>query len=124
MSKTFKVRTGSAEGFFNRSLDRARKLDRGERLPEEVSITFEDTDDFLKVLSPERIRVLKEIRLGPASLAVLALNLKRDRTAVRRDVRVLASSGLVKTHEVINPGHGRQKIVEPLAARYTLTATI
>jgi hypothetical protein len=41
-----------------------------------------------------------------------------------RDVRVLESFGLLKIREQQNPGHGIMKVVEPLAERYYLTATI
>jgi len=41
-----------------------------------------------------------------------------------RDVRLLESFRLLKTREAANPGHGRQKIVAPLAARYQLVANI
>jgi hypothetical protein len=41
-----------------------------------------------------------------------------------RDVRLPESLGLPKTREVPNPGHGRQRIVAPLAGRYQLVANI
>ena len=50
--------------------------------------------------------------------------LKRDRTAVRRDVRILTKFGLVNTYEETNPGHGRRKIVGPLASKCELVTTI
>ena len=51
MSKTkVTLRTGSTEDFFNRLLDRARKLDRGETLPPGITISFEDPEDLLEVL--------------------------------------------------------------------------
>jgi predicted transcriptional regulator len=124
MSKTVKVATGSVDAFFKRSLERACKLDSGDKLAEEIRVTFEDPSDLVKVLTPERIRVLREVRFKPSPLSILAVKLKRDRTAVKRDVKVLTSSGLVKTHEEVNPGHGLQKVIEPLAKKYTLTATI
>jgi hypothetical protein len=36
----------------------------------------------------------------------------------------LVSSGLVKTHEEPNPGHGRRRVIEPLASKFELVATI
>jgi predicted transcriptional regulator len=54
----------------------------------------------------------------------LAIVLGRDRSAVRRDVKVLESLGLLRTQRQKNPGHGQMKVVEPLAAKYQLTATI
>ncbi|HYL76080.1 MAG TPA: hypothetical protein VEU96_17855 [Bryobacteraceae bacterium] len=122
--KDLDVGTGTAKDFFERSLRRARKLDQGERLPAEMRLTFEDPSDLLRALTVQRVRVLHAVRKKPAPVSDLAVVLKRDRTAVKRDVKILASLGLVKTHEEKNPGHGRRKIIEPLAAKYELVATI
>lgn len=89
-----------------------------------MRLTFEDPADLIRALTVQRVRVLRAVRKKPAPVSDLALVLKRDRTAVKRDVKILASLGLVKTHEEKNPGHGRRKIVEPLAAKYELVATI
>ncbi len=124
INKNLKVSTGAVEEFFKRSQDRARKLDRGERLPTELRLTFEDPADLLRVLTAQRVRVLRAVRKKPAPVTELAIVLKRDRTAVKRDVKILTSFGLVKIHEETNPGHGRRKIVEPLASRYELVANI
>ena len=118
------VTTGSAKDFFERSLERARRLDRGEKLPAEIRLTFEDPADLMRVLSAERIRMLHAIQVKPSPISDLANVLKRDRKSVSRDVKVLESFGLVKAHERPNPGHGQMRIVEPLAARYQLVATI
>ncbi len=123
-AKNLKVSTGTVEGFFERSLNRARKLDRGERLPMEMRLTFEDPADLLRVLTAQRVRVLDAVRRKPAPVSDLAIVLKRDRTAVKRDVRILTAFGLVKIHEETNPGHGRRKIVEPLASKCELVTTI
>ena len=122
--KNLNVSTGTVEAFFERSLDRARKLDRGRKLPTELRLTFEDPADFLRALTTQRVRVLHAVRKKPAPVSDLAVVLKRDRTAVKRDVKILISLGLVKIHEETNPGHGRRKIVEPLASKYELVATI
>ena len=116
--------TGTADEFFARSRERARKLDRGERIPAEIRVVFEDPADLLQVLSTERIRLLHAVRTKPIPVSQLARELKRDRQAVMRDVRLLESFGLLKTQEAPNPGHGRQRIVAPLAARYQLVANI
>lgn len=118
------VTTGSAKDFFERSLERARRLDRGEKLPAEIRLTFEDPADLMRVLSAERIRMLHAIQVKPSPISDLANVLKRDRKSVSRDVKVLESFGLVKTHKRPNPGHGQMRIVEPLAARYQVVATI
>lgn len=122
--KNIKASTGTVDAFFERSLNRARKLDRGEKLPTEMRLTFEDPSDLLRVLTTQRVRVLHAVRKKPAPVTDLAILLKRDRTAVKRDVKILTSFGLLKTHEETNPGHGRRKIIRPLASKYELVATI
>ena len=42
---------------------------------------------------------------------------------VRRDVAKLEQAGLVRTREEVNPGHGRVKIVEPVAMSFRLRAS-
>jgi len=116
--------TGTADEFFARSRERARRLDRGERIPAGIRVTFEDPADLLQVLSTERIRLLHAVGTKAIPVSQLARELKRDRQAVMRDVRLLESFGLLKTRETPNPGHGRQRIVAPLAARYQLVANI
>jgi predicted transcriptional regulator len=81
-------------------------MDRGEKLPAEIRITFEDPSDLMRMLSAQRVRVLHAVRIKPTPISSLAAILKRDRKAVSRDVKVLESFGLVKTHEASNPGHG------------------
>lgn len=123
--------TGSVSDFFNRALEHAAKLDRGEKLPDEIRVMFEDPADLVRALSAERVRVLQVIRAGldesesrATTLSSLAATLKRDRKSVVRDVTVLEKLGLLTTHRRSNPGHGVVKVVEPLAKKYRLTATV
>jgi predicted transcriptional regulator len=118
------VSSASVEAFIGRSLERARRLDRGEKLEPEITMTFEDPADLVRVLSAERVRVIHALREKPAPVSELAATLRRDRKAVKRDVTLLESFGLVNAREEINPGHGRRRIIEPLAAKYQLVATI
>jgi predicted transcriptional regulator len=118
------VSSGPVEAFIGRSLERARRLDRGEKLAPEITMTFEDPADLVRVLSAERVRVIHALRQKPAPVSELAATLRRDRKAVKRDVTLLESFGLVSAREEINPGHGRRRIIEPLAAKYQLVATI
>ena len=59
----------------------------------------------------------------PAPVSDLAIVLKRDRTTVGLDIKILILFGLVKTREETNPGHGRRKIVE-LASKCDLVTTM
>ena len=125
MIKKVKLDTGTVAEFFERSKVRAEKLDRGEKLPAEFRITFEDPADLLRAISPERLRVLYTIRRKTKpTISRLAIILKRDRRAVSRDVKLLEGLGLLRTRNEANPGHGVMTVVEPLAEKYHLEATV
>jgi predicted transcriptional regulator len=121
------VSAGTVEEFFKRAHEDAKKMDRGKLLPTEVRVTFEDPIEMLRALSVERMKVIRTVQRHHAAkptVSKLAVMLKRDRKAVSRDVKVLESLGLLKTREQLNPGHGIMKVVEALAEKYHLTATI
>jgi predicted transcriptional regulator len=123
--KTVTLTTGTLDEYVKRSKDRAKKLDRGEKLPAEFRITFEDPADLLRVISAERLRVLRTVRTRTKpTVSGLAIILKRDRRAVSRDVKLLEGLGLLRTRDEANPGHGVRTIVEPLAEKYHLEATV
>ena len=118
------VTADGAAGFFRRAGEHARRLDRGVSLAPEITVTFESVGDMLRVLSAERVRLLRVARERATPISVLANGLDRDTRAVSRDVDLLESFGLLRTRYETNPGHGRRRIVEPRAAKYQLTATI
>jgi predicted transcriptional regulator len=118
------IKTGSAGEFFHRVRERAEKLDRGESLPTEMTISFEDPMELISILTSERVRLLRRAKGGSLPISVLADDLKRDVRAVSRDVVVLEKAGLLRTSYRANPGHGRLKIVEALARGYRLTANL
>lgn len=125
MTKKVIFETGTAVEFFARAREDAKRLDRGEKLAPEIRLTFEDPADLLRVLSAERLRVLRTVRKKTKpTISGLATFLKRDRKAVSRDVKLLKGLGLLRTRDEANPGHGVMTIVEPLAKKYHLTATI
>ena len=119
------VSAGSVKDFFKRSHERAVKLDRNEKLPTDLRITFEDPADLLRALSAQRVKVLQVVKRNPKpTVTRLAQMLKRDRKSVTRDVVVLEKLGLIRTTTRTNPGHGVVKVVEPLAKKLHLTATV
>lgn len=118
------LRVATATEFMERSLGRARALDRGEQLPAGITISFEDPLEMLTILSAERVRLLKQVKEQTQQISALATSLKRDARAVSRDVSVLEKAGLVRTSYETNPGHGRRKIVEPVAREFKLVANI
>ena len=119
-----KINSDGFEGYARRALARARKLDRGERIKSEIRITFEDPLAMVEVLTAERLRLLQKVRTKSLSVSALAASLRRDPKSVRRDVAKLERAGVVRTREQVNPGHGRAKIVEPVARECQLTAVI
>jgi predicted transcriptional regulator len=118
------VHSDGLEGFGKRSLDRARKLDRGEKLKPEKIITFENPVEMSKVLTPQRVRLYQIVKRRETTVTGLANDLKRDRSSVSRDVRLLELKGLLTTYQATNPGHGRVKIVTAPVDKLTLTAEI
>jgi predicted transcriptional regulator len=118
------LKTGSTEEFFGRLRERAKKLDRGETLPEGITISFEDPMEMLKVLTSERVRLLRRVKKESQQITALATGLKRDVRAVSRDVSLLEKAGLLRTSYQANPGHGRLKVVEPVAQEYKLVANL
>jgi predicted transcriptional regulator len=118
------VHTDGLAGFRKRSQERARKMDRGERLKPEKIITFESPVEMSKILTPERVRLYQIVKRQETSVTDLAHGLKRDRSSVSRDVRALELKGLIKTHQALNPGHGRVKMVVAPAKKLTLVAEL
>jgi predicted transcriptional regulator len=119
----FKVYTDGFEGWVKRAKERAQKMDRGERIEPSFGITFESPQQMAEVMTTQRLRMIETARKKPYSMTALARELGRDPKSVRRDVAKLEQYGVVRTREEINPGHGRVKIVVPLAARFELRAS-
>jgi predicted transcriptional regulator len=118
------LRTGSTDDFFHRIRERAKKLDSGETLPAEITISFEDPAELLKILSSERLRLLRQVKGAAVQVSALATGLERDVRAVSRDIALLEKAGLLRTRYQTNPGHGRMKVVESVAREYRLLANL
>jgi predicted transcriptional regulator len=118
------IRTDGFEAYTKRALARARKLDRKIPIKAELTVTFEDPLAMAEVLTAERLRLLKQLQARPLTMSALAATLNRDTRSVRRDVAKLEYFGVLRTRQHVNPGHGRVKIVEPIARRYKLTANL
>jgi predicted transcriptional regulator len=123
MRKT-EIRVEPVETFFQRARELGRRSDRGDSIPFSRVIAFEDIESLLHVLTEKRVVLLKEIKAAPSSISDLAKRLKRDRSAVTRDVQVLERFGVVNVTEKPLPGHGRQKWVTPVANDIRLTAVL
>src|SRR5882762_3730705 len=114
MRKT-EIRVERAEAFFERGRKLAKMADRHQPIPSSNVIAFEDIESLLHVLTQKRVLLLKQVKQTPASISDLAKKLKRDRSAVTRDVQILECFGVLQVTEKPLPGHGKQKWITPVA---------
>ena len=118
------IKTGTEEDFFKRGRQLAKAADRGERLPAERIISFEDPADVMKLMTEARLALIRAVKEMPGSITEISKRLHRDRSAVKRDVDELERAGLVTVAEKVLPGHGRMKEVRATAQRFSLQAEV
>lgn len=118
------VGVANFEDMMERSLDRAKKRARGERVRPERRILFEHPEDMLALLTAHRIRLFREVKERPLSVTDLAKALDRNRSAVSRDVKVLRERRLLKVTKTVNPGHGVVTLVSARSKRVELRAQL
>ena len=116
------IRTSNVEGFFKRGREIARLADRRKAIPAERVIAYEDPDDLARILTSAKIALFRAVKEQPGSITDIAARLKRDRSAVKRDIDDLEQAGLVSVEEKPSPGHGRLKEVRAAADRIVLEA--
>ena len=126
MKKTASMRIGTLQNFFEEGKRIARLADAGEPIPESQAITFESVEELLDYLTPKRVALFEAIKASnePESITSMAVRVGRDRAAVKRDIDALQRLGIVDVTDVPLPGHGRQKLVRPIAKKVILTATL
>ena len=114
------IKSATEGDFFKRAKQLAALADAGKALPEEHTITFEDPLEMVRTLSAARIVLLRAVKMYPGSITSLSTRLKRDRSAVTRDVAILEKAGLVTVEQKVLPGHGQMKEVKATALRLKL----
>ncbi len=118
------VKTGTEQDFFKRGRQLAKAADRGERLPLERIISFEDPSDVMKLITAGRLALIRTVKESPGSITEIAERLHRDRSAVKRDIDELERAGLLTVADKVLPGHGRMKEVRATAQRFSLQAEV
>jgi hypothetical protein len=83
----------------------ARLAGRNQPIPPSTVIAFEDIVSLLHVLTEKRVLLLKQVKEKPASISDLAKKLKRDRSAVTRDVQILERFGILEVTPAIRALH-------------------
>lgn len=106
------VKTESRDDFFARGKHISRMLDKGKKIPSLRIISFEDPKDLIAFLTKTKQALLAALRKKPDSISGLAHKLHRSRSAIDKDVRQLESVGILTNEYVINPGHGRFRIIK------------
>jgi predicted transcriptional regulator len=122
--KNFIITTGTEDDFFKRGRRIAKDLDAGRPIAKQTIISFEDPDDMMRLLSSARLNLFKEIKREPGSIARIAERIKRDRSAVKRDIDAMQAAGLVSVTEKTLPGHGRMKEVRAIADKISLQVDV
>jgi len=123
--KRQKIKTGTVEAFFSDVGSAMRAADKKEKIkPRPKTITFEDPLEMLHILSIVKLKLINRIRKKPDSITNLAKATHRRISAVSRDVHELEEVGIVKIHSIVNPGHGRHKLIELTASSLKLEVSI
>lgn len=88
----------SLEDTLDEAKDVMKRLEKGEQVKKKKpGIYFEDIETMRKVITQERIRILKVIKQRhPSSIYELAKILKRDTKNVSNDVNYLKEIGLIE----------------------------
>jgi len=95
--KNIKIAIKGEKELFDEVKDVWRKLERGEKVKKHEAIYFESLDAMRKVLTEERLRIVKIIKKEhPASIYALAKILGRDVKNTFDDIQFLAEAGLVE----------------------------
>ena len=118
------IRADDVKGFFARAKDAARRSDCGQAFDGRVTLSFEDPQRMFTVLSAARRRLMLEVMDEPLSINELSNRLRRNRIAITKDVGLLEKVGLIVSKRQVNPGHGIQKIVQSIAPKIEMVATL
>ena len=111
-----KIYTDGFEGLAKRARERARAITEGRAFPPSRGITFESPAEMVRLLTPARLDLFEKVKKQTVSITELARSLGRDVSAVRRDVSALEKFGIVSSRQVVNPGHGRARMVSAPAS--------
>jgi len=110
------IYTDGLEGWKKRALERAQAMDEGRRVPPSRGITFESPAEMVRLNTPAPLDLFSKVKNQTLSIKDLVQLLGRDASAVRRDVAALEKAGIVSSRQVVNPRHGRARMVSAPAS--------
>lgn len=106
--KNVTIRIKSLEDVFEEAKEVMECLEKGEKVKKHEGVSFANLDVMRKVLTEERLRILKVVKKEhPSSIYELAKMLKRDIKNTFDDVQYLSEVGLI---ELKKTKEGREKI--------------
>src|SRR4030067_596097 len=95
--RNIKISIKSEDELFKEVKEVWEKLEKGEKLKKHEGISFESLEAMRKVLTEERLKILKVIKKEhPQSIYRLAKILHRDIKNTFDDVQFLAPAGLIE----------------------------
>jgi predicted transcriptional regulator len=110
------IYTDGFEGWAKPARERANAMTEGRPFPPSRGITFESAAEMVRLLTPARLNLFETVKKQTVSMQDLARSLGRDVSAVRRDVVALEKFGIVASQHVVNPGHGRVRMISAPAS--------
>ena len=122
--KKVTVRTDEVGAFFARAGDAARRADSRQGFDGQITLSFEDPQRMFTVLSESRRKLMLEIMHEPKTISQLSELLNRNRSVITKDVGLLEEMGLLVSRRQANPGHGIQKLVQSVARKIEMVATL
>ncbi len=65
------VNTGTVEEYFAHGREIAQRIDRGETLKPEFTLSFEDPGDMFAVMTPARLELFRAAKAVPSSITAI-----------------------------------------------------
>jgi len=121
---TVSIRTGNVDEFFTRAKRAALKADRGEYFENKVTISFEDAEEMLLLLSGGRRRIMLEVMKRPQTVQELANILNRKRATIVKEIRYLEQKGLLSRKKAQAKDNGSEVFVEAVAPKIELVSML
>ena len=118
------VRTDEVGAFFARAGNAASRADGNQAFDGRITLSFEDPRRMFMVLSESRRKLMLEIMHEPKTISQLSVVLNRNRSVITKDVGLLEEMGLLVSRRQANPGHGIQKLVQSVARKIEMVATL
>jgi len=108
-----KIRTGSLSDFFDSARETAREIDQGKKVTPKKNIWVEP-DDLIRLLKPERTKLLRYLRGKHRVLFKDLVNEMRcTSSCMNRNLNLLSKYQLIRISKEKTLDHGIQKIIEP-----------